>query len=548
MRACVLGALMGRSWESLGNFRDGPLRYRFDEFTLDLGAGELRGADAVVAADQMTFSVLAYLVENADRLISKDELIEKVWNGRFVSDAAISSAIKSVRRALGDSGSEQRFVRTVHGRGFRFVEAVRLDVAPVAKVAAPLAHPDFDLARPTDDRPSIAVLPFTPIGFSGVYGAIADAVPAELISTLSRLRWLKVIARGSSFRFRSDAPDFENIGAALGVGYILSGSVELFAPDIALSIELNDARNGHVVWAERLSGRLEEIHQLRENVVGLVTAVLEMQIARNEAELARLRGPEGFDAWALFHTGLQHMCRFNQSDNALADVYFGRSLELDPGFARAHGARSFTSFQAAFLRYGSDRDRAIDDARRHAEAGLAIDPDDPFVNFNFGRSHWLVGDPGAGQGWIDRATSLSPSFAQGHYAHAWADIMAGKGARALADVQKAMTLSPLDPFRYAMEAAMGLAHFHVGNLDAAADWCVRGAGKPGAHYLIAAVAVAICEAAGKREEACYWAKQTRARRPDASIDQFFAAFPFEDQDRRQAMHQALLAHGFSENG
>ncbi len=475
------------------------MKYRFDEFTLDLAAGELRGADGVIAADQMTFAVLVYLVENADRLISKDELVEKVWNGRFVSDSAVSSAIKSVRRAIGDSGSEQRFVRTVHGRGFRFVEQVRFDAAPAATVADALAPSSADPAQPADERPSIAVLPFTPIGSDADYRAIADAVPAELISTLSRLRWLKVIARGSSFRFRSDAQDFESIGAALGVSYILSGTVELFAPMIALSIELTDARNGHVVWAERLSGRIEDIHELRENVVGIVNAVLEMQIARNESELARLRGPKGIDAWALFHTGLQHMYRFNQADNSLADVYFGRSLELDPNFARAHAARSFTSFQAAFLRYGSDRDRAIGDARRHAEAGLAIDPDDPFVNFNFGRSHWLIGDPAAGQGWIDRATTLSPSFAQGHYAHAWADVMAGKGESAIDDLKKALTLSPLDPFRYAMESAMGIAEFHVGNLEAAADWCVRGARKPGAHYLIAAVATAMCEAAGKRD-------------------------------------------------
>ncbi len=237
-----------------------------------------------------------------------------------------------------------------------------------------------------------------------------------------------------------------------------------------------------------------------------------------------------------------------EADNAWADGYFGRSLDLDPGFARAYAARSFTSFQAAFLRYGHNRDRAVHDARRHAEAGLAIDPDDPFVNFNFGRSHWLVGDPAAGQGWIDRATSLSPSFAQGYYAHAWADVMAGKGAQSIEDLQKAMTLSPLDPFRYAMESAMGVAHLHVGDLEAAADWSVRGAGRPGAHYLIATIAMALSELAGKRDEARYWAAQTRARRLDASIDQFFAAFPFDSQDRRRDIREALLAHGFSDNG
>lgn len=521
------------------------MKYRFDDFTLDLAAGELRNRETVVAADQLTFLVLAYLVENADRLIPKEELVEKVWNGRFISDSAISSAIKSVRKAIGDSGSAQRLVRTVHGRGFRFVGDVQVAAVPAMVVSDVPASPESaPLPPPKDNRPAIAILPFTPIGLDGPYSAIPDAIPAELIATLSRLHWLKVIARGSSFRFRSDAADIEAIGAALGVGYILSGAVEMFDWKISLTIELTDARSGHVVWAERLSGGIEDIHALRENVVGLVTSVLELQVSRNEADIARLRGPEAFDAWALYHTGILHMYRFNQADNALADVYFGRSLALDPNFARAYRARSFTRFQAAFLRYGSDRDRAIADARAHAEAGLALDPDDPFVNFNYGRSHWLTGDPEAGQAWIGRATALSPSFAQGHYAHGWADIMGGKGESAIGDLSRSMALSPLDPFRYAMESATGLAHFHVDDLDAAADWGVRGARQPGAHYLIAAIASALCEIAGQGNEAAYWAGQTRLRRPDASIDHFFAAFPFENEDRRQALRQALLAHGF----
>ena len=279
--------------------RDTRLRYRFDDFTLDLAAGELRNRDTVVAADQMTFSVLAYLVENADRLIPKEELVEKVWHGRFISDSAISSAIKSVRKVIGDSGSAQRLVRTIHGRGFRFVGDVQFAAVPAMPVSEQPAPSDSVALRPPDDkRPAIAILPFTPMGLDGPYSAIPDAIPAELIATLSRLRWLKVMARGSSFRFRSDSADIETIGAALGVGYILSGTVEMFDRKITLSIELTDARSGHVVWAERLAGEIEDIHTLREHVVGLITSVLEMQISRNESEIARLRSPKAFDAWA----------------------------------------------------------------------------------------------------------------------------------------------------------------------------------------------------------------------------------------------------------
>lgn len=521
--------------------------YHFDTFTLDLPAGELRASGQAIPTDQMTFSLLAYLVENAERLVSKDELVEKVWNGKFISDAAISSAVRSVRKAIGDSGSAQRLVRTVHGRGFRFVGEVRVSLGDLAVPAAalPVAGTLHDTtALPPGERPSIAILPFSRIGDESTFAAIADAVPAEIITTLSRLRWLKVIARGSSFRFRADTPNIEDIRAALGVGYVVSGAVEIFGTTVALTVEVTDAHKGHVLWADRLSGPIADIHEMRERIVVLVTSALEMHIPQNEAELARLRGPDAIDAWAFYHTGLQHMYRFNQTDNALADGYFRRALELDPNFARAHGARSFTSFQAAFLRYGSDRERAIADARRHAERGVELDPVDPFVSFNLGRVHWLLGDPKAGQGWIERATALSPSFAQGHYAHGWANVMSGNGTDAISDLDAAITLSPLDPFLYAMESAMGLAHFHVDDLGAAADWGIRGARKPGAHYLIAAIASALSEIAGLREDALYWAEQTRSRRPDASIAQFFAAFPFEDHAKRAELQRALATLGF----
>lgn len=190
-------------------------------------------------------------------------------------------------------------MRTIHGRGFRFVGDVQFAAVPAMPVSEQPAPSDSVALRPPDDkRPAIAILPFTPMGLDGPYSAIPDAIPAELIATLTRLRWLKVIAPGSSFRFRSDSADIETIGAALGVGYILSGTVEMFDRKITLSIELTDARSGHVVWAERLAGEIEDIHTLREHVVGLITSVLEMQISRNESEIARLRSPKAFDAWA----------------------------------------------------------------------------------------------------------------------------------------------------------------------------------------------------------------------------------------------------------
>lgn len=182
-----------------------------------------------------------------------------------------------------------------------------------------------------------------------------------------------------------------------------------------------------------------------------------MHISLNEAERVRLGSSESLDAWSVYHVGLRHMYRFNRNDNAIAAQLLARATELNPGFARA-----FTQFQIAFLRYEADTTAAIENARRFAEKCVELDPFDPLGNFTYGRSHWPRGDPEAGQAWIERAVSLSPSFAQGIYAHGWADMIAGRGREAVQQYDTAIGLSPLDTYLYAMQSARGFARQALG--------------------------------------------------------------------------------------
>src|SRR4051812_26874836 len=174
----------------------------FDAFELDPARVELRRNGAPVHVELQVFALLVLLVENRERMVSKDEIIEKVWDGRIVSDAAVSSRIKSARQALGDDGATQRAIRTVHGQGLRFVAQVRT-IVPREDAPSPVSG-GSDAPAPIlgEARPSIAILPFRLLGAPGPHAAIADAIPHDLIASLSRLRWLFVIARGSSFRFR----------------------------------------------------------------------------------------------------------------------------------------------------------------------------------------------------------------------------------------------------------------------------------------------------------------------------------------------------------
>jgi len=517
--------------------------YRFASFELDTAAAELRAEGHVRPVEPQVLALLTLLVENRERLVSRNELLDKVWDGRVVSDAALASRIKSARQALGDDGQSQRLIRTIHGQGFRFVAAVK-----VAR-AVPLAEPppaELPAGQPAEltARPSIAVLPFRLVGDAGPYSAIADALPHELITELARLRWLFVTARGSSFRLRSGDADMGEIGRVLGVRYCLSGTVEVAGARLVVTVELVDTRSTGVVWAERFAGSVDDVHAIREDIRSRILTSLELQIPLHEASLARLTVPGNLDAWSAYHLGLQHMYRFNRTDNAAATALFQQAVAKDPGFARAHAGLSFVHFQTAFMRHSDDIAGESDLARRYAQRGLELDPLDPFVNFTMGRTFWLTGDLDGGLAWLERATAISPNYAQGIYAQGWTETLAGRGPEGRAHVDLAMRLSPLDPLYYAMLGARALSHVVVGEDHAAADWAERAARSPGAHALIAMIASATHAVIGDDTKAAQWADNVRSRNPALTRADFFRAFPMQSEVTRARVANALSRCGF----
>ncbi|GJL93091.1 winged helix-turn-helix domain-containing tetratricopeptide repeat protein [Hyphococcus sp.] len=517
--------------------------YTFENFELDAGRVELRRDGDTVAIEPQVFALLLLLVESADRMVSKDEIIEKIWDGRIISESALTSRIKSARHVLGDDGKAQKYIRTIHGKGFRFVAAAR----PVSSARAAVAPAPNVVAIDNTDaaaKPSIAVLPFRLVGVAGPYAPIADALPHELISELSRLRWLFVIARGSTFRFRGVDPDIGEIGRALGVRYCLSGAIEVAGARIIVTVELADTRDGGVVWAERYVATVDDIYNIRTQIVSSIISSLEIQIPMHEAQRARLIAPENLDAWSAYHLGLTHLHRFNTKDNDAATAMFERALSLDPRFARAHAGLSSSKFQDAFLRYKDDVDGARKAARQHAERAVEIDPLDPYGNFALGRAHWIENNIEGGMGWLERSVQLSPNYAQGVYARSWADAVMGRAEISRENVDLALALSPLDPFRYGMLGVRAFTYLIDGDDAQASHWAEQSARTPGAHVLIAMIAVVAHAANGDHENAARWAANVRARHPTVSQKEFFISFPFSHEKTRRRASKALAKYGF----
>jgi TolB-like protein/Tfp pilus assembly protein PilF len=527
----------------------GAMIYRFEDFELDLARVELRTQGEIRPLEPQVFTLLAFLVEHRERFVSKDEILEKVWDGRIVTDAAIASRIKSARKAIGDDGKTQRLIRTIHGQGFRFVGHVRVDRLEASRSGSSDSPSQATEAEPpaagvNAARPSIAVLPFHLIGDVGPYAGIADALPHELIAELARLRWLLVTARGSSFRLRDPNPDVQDVGRLLDVRYCLTGVVVAFGRKLDVTVELADTASGELVWADRFSNSIDGIHALRSDLLSKLLAALEIQIPLHEAARARLTVSENLDAWSAYHLGIQHVYRFNRKDNAAAAVLFERAVELDPGFARAHAGLSFVHFQTAFLHQSEDIAGEIALARRCAQHGLDLDPLDPFVNFTMGRSFWLEGDLERGLAWLERATSLSPHYAQGIYARAWTETLAGRELDGRRHADLAMRLSPLDPLYYAMLGTRAFSHMASGEDSEAAAWAERAARAPGAHVLIAMIAAAAQSLAGNEAAARAWTANVRERNPGLTSEHFFRAFPIKIDAMRARVATALAGLGF----
>jgi len=519
--------------------------YKFEDIEIDTERFELRQGGETRKVEPQVFSLIELLVANHGRLVTKDELNLRIWGGRVVSDAVVNSRIRSARQAIGDDGKSQRLIQTVRNRGFRFTGGPVIENSLVARVASGSGEPAAPgAAAPmataaAAGAPSIAVLPFQMLSADSRYETVADAVAHEVIVELSRLHWLFVIARGSSFRFRGPDIDLRAASEILGVRYFLTGSVAIDGRRSIVTVELSHANDGRVLWADRYEGTVDDLPELRLTIAAHVVTAIEVRISMTEAGRAASLPTSNLDSWSAYHRGLWHMYRFNAHDNEIAARMFDRAIAADPNFARAHAGLSFTHFQNAFIGYSRDAADNRRLAREAAERSMSLDPLDPFANLTMGRAVMLAGDLKNAVPWFDRSVELNPNYAFALYNRGLVDAIAGSGLESEERVKKAMKLSPVDPLHYAMLATMALSHIVRGEYEAATDWGERGARAPNAHVQIRVIAALAHELAGNREAAGYWASEIRRGNPGYRQSTFFQAFPFHDERTLELAQTAL---------
>jgi TolB-like protein len=212
------------------------------------------------------FDLPVYLVENRDRVVSKDDPFASIWGGRIVSDSTLTSRINAARKAVGDSGDEQKLIRTIARKGFRFVDDVRRPTRGAPAHADPVdeSREPSRPALPLPDRPAIAVLPLTNMTDDPAQEYFSDGISEDIITALSKLRWFFVIARNSSFIYKGKAVHLKQIADELGVGYVVEGSVRKVGERVRITAQLNDVATGSHIWAERYDRDLADVFAVQD--------------------------------------------------------------------------------------------------------------------------------------------------------------------------------------------------------------------------------------------------------------------------------------------
>ena len=448
--------------------------FLFEHFRFDrrgLFRREESGGFVPLKVGSRAEDILGILIERVGDLVSKDEIIAKVWSGTIVEESNLTVQISTLRRFLDDRSAES-CIQTVPGRGYRFVAPVTrctsdifgtpagIDAPRSSGVTAIVAEkPEGPLRLP--ERPSIAVLPFANMSADPEQDYFADGISEEIITGLSKLRWFFVIARNSSFTYKGKAVDIRQVGRELGVRYVLEGSVRKGGNRVRITAQLIDAVSGKHLWADRYDGELADIFALQDEITRKVVAAIEPKLMEAEGIRSQSRSPEDLGAWDMLIRASSLFWRLTKDESQAAIALLKQLIERHPLYAPAHGMLAFVLLVS---RQGGWHmmEPQITQAASLAARAVELDDADPwahlalgFVAFTRRRTDEAVEE-------FQRALDLNPNFAAAHGFLGCALAFDARSDQAVDHIEQAIRMSPHDPQNALLNAALAAAHYQAG--------------------------------------------------------------------------------------
>ena len=383
-------------------------------------------------------------MENRDRVVSKDDLIASVWGDRIVSDSTLTSRINAARKAVGDSGEDQKLIRTIARKGIRFVGTVRAQ-----SHAEPTHATDHEQSRPAlplPDRPAIAVLPFVNMSGDPEQEYFSDGISEDIITALSKLRWFFVIARNSSFIYKGKSVHLKQVAEELGVDYVVEGSVRKGGDDrVRITAQLNDVATGSHIWAEHYDRGLADVFAVQDEITEAIVAAIEPQLYAAEDFRAKRKPPDSMDAWDLVMRALSYYWRVTRRDNVVAQALLEKATAIDPQYGQAIGVLAASQTFSAHMGW-ADMTTVVPIAERAALAAIRADSEDPWAHYAWAAFILFTRRFDNSLAEFEVALRLNPNFslAQGYYGLALS--YCGRWEEGDLAARRALRVSPRDPF------------------------------------------------------------------------------------------------------
>jgi TolB-like protein len=319
--------------------------YQFENFSLDTERHELRREKRLVPVEPQVFALVEYLIRNRERVVSKNDLIEAVWNGRTISDSTLSSRITAARHAIADRGKEQRLIRTVARKGFRFVGDVWEGNGSSTEADAPRFS----------GKAAIAVLPFANISGDPEQQQFVDGLVEDITTELSQFCWLSVMARSVGSAHEDWAVDIKHARRDLGVHYLLEGSVRRAVDRVRVTARLIETTTRTHLWAQRFDARHDDIFTLQDQIAANVVGTIGPKLEQIEIERARRRAPDGLVSVHYYLRGMGNVYQWSRDGINDALSQFHKAIHVDPGFAPAYGMAAYCYVQRKSYGWIADR-------------------------------------------------------------------------------------------------------------------------------------------------------------------------------------------------
>ena len=512
--------------------------------TFDQPAQAVRAAEAIVAAvAELGVSMRAGLhVGEAEAAGEKVAGIAVHIASRVMSTAGPGEVVVSgtLRDLVAGSGLE------FGDRGLQELKGVpgewRLWVLTGEGATGP---PGTRPSLPLPDKPSIAVLPFTNLSGDPEQDYFADGIVEEIIIGLSRIKWIFVIARNSSFAYRGKAMDVKQVGRELGVRYLLEGSVRKSGDHVRIAAQLIDTETGAHIWADHYDRALDDIFAVQDELTISVVGVIEPTLRKAEIERARRKRPESLDAYDLYLRALPFAFTAMPEDADTALTLLERAIELQPDYAAAHATIAWCHEQR-YLRGGLDED-VKQAALRHARSAIAVGGDDAAALATAGFVVAVVEyDYETATAAFDRSFALSSSSALALGFSSIVRAWQGDDAIAVDHAERAIRLSPFDPLLYVPYIGLAYAHFAAGRFEeaaAAAGQASQSNPKFSMPYVLQAAALA---SLGRSEEARVLADGLREAEPGLTISTAIRSARFANPAKNDELGDALRRAGLPE--